>query len=74
MPPASPLASSRDSVLALVLRLDERGNMARRFENMFFVGVSVRIGRSKGKQATTIAIPLSHRDVSRHLYSIISTG
>ncbi len=54
MPPASTLANSRDSLLALVLRLDERGNMARKFENMFFVGVSVKIGRSKGRQAPTI--------------------
>ena len=53
MPSASNLAYSRDSVLALLLRTDERDIMARRLESMFFAGVSVKMGRSKGRQAPT---------------------
>ena len=52
--PASNLAQSKDSVLALLLRSDERDIMARRLENMFLAGVSVKMGRSKGRQAPTM--------------------
>ena len=52
--PASSLAQSKDSVLALLLRSDERDIMARRLENMFLAGVSVKMGRSKGRQAPTM--------------------
>ena len=56
MPPASIFASSRDSnVLALLLRLDGRDNsIVRRPEKMFLARVSVKMGRSKGRQAPTM--------------------
>ena len=54
MPPASTLASSSDSVLALLLGLDGRDNIVRRLEKIFLARVSVKMGRSKGRQAPTI--------------------
>ena len=54
MTPASILAYSRDSVLALLLRLDGRESMVRRLEKKFFARVSVKMGRSKGRQAPTM--------------------
>lgn len=41
-------------MVALLLRRDERDIMARRLENVFLAGVSVKMGRSKGRQAPTI--------------------
>lgn len=54
MPPASILAYSRDSVLALLFGLDGRDSKVRRLEKTFFARVSVKTGRSKGRQAPTI--------------------
>lgn len=54
MPPASILAHSRDSVLALLLRTDGRNFMTRRLERIFFAEVSVKMGRSKGRHAPTM--------------------
>ena len=55
-PPASIFASSRDSnVLALLLGLDGRDNsIVRRLEKTFLARVSVKMGRSKGRQAPTM--------------------
>lgn len=41
-------------MVALLLRRDERDIMARRLENVFLAGVSVKMGRSKGRQAPII--------------------
>ena len=54
MPAGSDFAYSIDSVIALSLRSDERDIMARRLENSSFADTSVKMGRSKGRQAPTM--------------------
>lgn len=40
-------------MLAPLLRNDESDNMVRRLENILLAGVSVKMGRSNGRQAPT---------------------
>ena len=54
MLPASILAYSTDAMSGLLVRRDERDIRARTLESMLLADVSVKRGRSKGRQAPTM--------------------